>query len=314
MPEPRPSSRLEQAFRILASLQEGAPISEHYDYDAARQAGVTGPDDTGHWPSEFKRDTHPRVRVGGFDTRTGARAPGTPQAGRRVLEREGWAADDAARMGEGGVDPLASHGRREAGNVDLYAQPSVQNPDGGMSTVHTTGIEEDGLEINIPRVTPDGRYLEEDEARDEYHRTGRHLGKYEDRATAARDAGQLHEDYADGRYAVRPMPSHGRHQAPEPVRMPRQPGEARFQSQDAAMAADLERYLPALGLMIPTPPMSAIARSFGLGERAATLAPWELRTQQALEGAGRSTAEYERALAELGRTARRGQLDLFPRR
>lgn len=42
-----------------------------YDYRAAFQSGVRGPDATGHWPSEFKLEGHPRTVIGGVDTRTG---------------------------------------------------------------------------------------------------------------------------------------------------------------------------------------------------------------------------------------------------
>ena len=30
-----------------------------YDYRAAHKSGVKGPDELGHWPSEFKYDLHP---------------------------------------------------------------------------------------------------------------------------------------------------------------------------------------------------------------------------------------------------------------
>jgi len=42
-----------------------------YDYRAAYQTGVRGPDETGHWPSQFKTEGHPNLVIGGVDTRTG---------------------------------------------------------------------------------------------------------------------------------------------------------------------------------------------------------------------------------------------------
>jgi hypothetical protein len=45
-----------------------------YDYRAAYAAGVKGPDKTGHWPSEFKTEGHPRMVVDGKNTKTGAPA------------------------------------------------------------------------------------------------------------------------------------------------------------------------------------------------------------------------------------------------
>lgn len=41
-----------------------------YDYRAAFMEGAE-PDQTGHWPSTFKREGHPRLVVDGIDTRTG---------------------------------------------------------------------------------------------------------------------------------------------------------------------------------------------------------------------------------------------------
>lgn len=44
---------------------------EHfYDYRAAFSAGAA-PDASGHWPSKFKREGHPRLVIDGVDTRTG---------------------------------------------------------------------------------------------------------------------------------------------------------------------------------------------------------------------------------------------------
>lgn len=46
---------------------------EHfYDYRAAFRAGAS-PDETGHWPSEFKQEGHPRMVVDGVNTKTGER-------------------------------------------------------------------------------------------------------------------------------------------------------------------------------------------------------------------------------------------------
>jgi len=42
----------------------------HYDYRAAYKARVE-PDASGHWPSKYKHSTHPRLIVGGRNTKTG---------------------------------------------------------------------------------------------------------------------------------------------------------------------------------------------------------------------------------------------------
>jgi len=41
-----------------------------YDWRAAYAAGAK-PDETGHWPSKFKLEGHPRLILNGIDTRTG---------------------------------------------------------------------------------------------------------------------------------------------------------------------------------------------------------------------------------------------------
>ncbi len=70
---------------------------QFYDYRAAFRAGAK-PDASGHWPSDFKREGHPNMVVGGFNVKTGQRVPGTKQASREELIRLGWSPEDADRM------------------------------------------------------------------------------------------------------------------------------------------------------------------------------------------------------------------------
>jgi len=42
----------------------------YYDYEGAWLSGAS-PDATGHWPSEFKKEGHPRMVVDGINTKTG---------------------------------------------------------------------------------------------------------------------------------------------------------------------------------------------------------------------------------------------------
>lgn len=55
---------------------------QDYDYRKAFRRGVTPPRTSlgEHWPSEAKAKGHPNRVVGGFDTVTGERVPGTPRA------------------------------------------------------------------------------------------------------------------------------------------------------------------------------------------------------------------------------------------
>ena len=69
-----------------------------YDFRSAMQAGAKR-DASGHWPSEFKRENHPNLVVGGFNTKTGQRVPSAPLAGSvQELIRLGWAPEDAAQL------------------------------------------------------------------------------------------------------------------------------------------------------------------------------------------------------------------------
>ncbi len=88
-----------------------------------------------------------------------------------------------------------------AGNIDLTKQPKVKNPDGTISTVDSRSFNFDGQEVLLPSVTPDGRHLRTDaEIIAEYKKTGRHLGKFPDVASANAAAQQLHQNYAAGKY------------------------------------------------------------------------------------------------------------------
>ncbi len=59
-------------------LDPNPDAPEHfYDYRAAHRAGAE-PDTTGHWPSEFKREGHPRMVVNGVSTKTGQRVDERP--------------------------------------------------------------------------------------------------------------------------------------------------------------------------------------------------------------------------------------------
>lgn len=91
----------------------------------------------------------------------------------------------------------------EPGNVDLYAQPEVRNPDGSTSTVDSFSVNFDGKEYLLPTVTPDGRHLSQDGAIQEFRRTGRHLGVFGSPDSATAYARQLHNDYARGKYRKR---------------------------------------------------------------------------------------------------------------
>lgn len=78
------------------------------------------------------------------------------------------------------------------GNIDLSKRPVVNNPDGSISTVRSMSFNEDGREILVPTVSPDGKLLDENQAIDLYHRTGQHLGMFDNPDDATAYAQTLH--------------------------------------------------------------------------------------------------------------------------
>jgi len=82
------------------------------------------------------------------------------------------------------------------GNIDLAKRPVVKNADGSISTVRSMSFNEDGREILVPTVSPDGRIMSEDEAIDLYHKTGQNLGMFDTPDNATAYAQTLHNQQA----------------------------------------------------------------------------------------------------------------------
>ncbi|MCJ9697555.1 hypothetical protein MOV76_39110, partial [Rhizobium sp. PRIMUS64] len=106
----------------------------------------------------------------------------------------------------------------EAGNVDLQNRPRVQNSDGSVSTVRSMSFEEDGSEVLVPTVSPDGRILSDDDAIKLYHESGQHLGKFRTADAATAYAEKLHDDQAK-LYGLTEDPWKGRF--PDPAKLPK---------------------------------------------------------------------------------------------
>jgi hypothetical protein len=111
------------------------------------------------------------------------------------------------------VPPPGQQGAVIPGNIDVYNRPVVTNPDGSVSTVRTMGINDQGFEVNIPTVSPDGRILTDQQAEDLYRQTGAHLGKFRTVAEAERAAQALHQQqgtqYAPGMPPAAPAAAPG---------------------------------------------------------------------------------------------------------
>ena len=90
----------------------------------------------------------------------------------------------------------APNGLVTPGNIDLAHRPHVKNPDGSISTVLSMSFGTDKGEVLVPKVSPDGRILTDQQAIDLYNRTGQHLGIFKTPDAADRYAETLHQDQA----------------------------------------------------------------------------------------------------------------------
>lgn len=88
------------------------------------------------------------------------------------------------------------------GNVDLSHRPFVQNIDGSVSSVRSMGAELDGKQMLIPTVDPYGRIMTDDQAIEEYRRSGQNLGTYRTPEDSDRAGEAIHNDQADFSHEV----------------------------------------------------------------------------------------------------------------
>ena len=87
----------------------------------------------------------------------------------------------------------APQGELEIGNVDLSRRGAVKNADGSISTIKSTVINENGRQVLIPTIDPEGREMAEEEAIERYLGTGEHLGKFDTPESAAAYAKRVAE-------------------------------------------------------------------------------------------------------------------------
>jgi len=102
VPSHPPEREFQDWYREMSDTHDLAPNpdspDQFYDYRSAFAAGAS-PDDTGHWPSTFKREGHPNMVVGGFHVKTGQRVSGAKLAGSlEELIDMGWDVATARRL------------------------------------------------------------------------------------------------------------------------------------------------------------------------------------------------------------------------
>lgn len=129
--------------------------------------------------------------------------PAVPQS--QYFGSQAFANDPAANTTIAPKTTSGVPGMLSLGNIDLNNRPVVKNGK-GISTVLSTSFNIDGKEVLIPRVSMDGKLLDEKGALEQYRKTGQHLGIFDSPASANAYAQQLHLDQ-EKQYAPPSLPN-----------------------------------------------------------------------------------------------------------
>lgn len=200
--------RINDSFRQFASPQDsvkgyGDFITQNPRYKPFREAQGLDAQLQALQASGYATDPN-------YSRSVGAIARGV-QLPNEVASATPQAAIEAAAPASGYVDPMVSapnsrapmtmagngaRGLISPGNIDLANRPVVKNQDGSISTVRSMSFGEDGKEILVPTVSPDGRILSDQEAIDQYHQSGQNLGVFANPNDATAYAQTLHNQQA----------------------------------------------------------------------------------------------------------------------
>lgn len=127
----------------------------------------------------------------------------TPRPNRRFAQPAEMSPGLRTFQQAGSPFPRMPFGMTTPGTIDLNNRPVVRNADGSISTLESFSFNEDGDEVLVPMVAPNGgKFPSEDAAIAYYRQSGQHLGKFKSPEAATRLAQSLHEGqqrrYGDG--------------------------------------------------------------------------------------------------------------------